>query len=156
MKIGARGKLCKSELFIRLVITIVISHLVLRSQSRFLGSSPPFNTRRNLWNKPSQVAVTSFVETRFEAFKNTHGELSYLNQLVKRYAYFALLSAIRLTVLRCQITPINWNGLFIQIGNHSVSIGTKLCRIQRTVHSVVLVCLQSAWSPGRVVGQSKR
>ena len=69
-------------------------------------------------------------------------------------AYFALLPAIRLTVLGCQTTSINWNGLFIQIGDHSVSIATKLCRIQLTVPRVVPVCLLSAWSPGRVVGPS--
>ena len=75
-----------TELFIRLVITIVISHLVLvGSQSRLLGPPPLCNTKKSFRiNRPSQVAVNSFVETWFEAFKNTHWELSFLNQLVKR------------------------------------------------------------------------
>ena len=37
-----------------------------------------------------------------------------------------------------------------------MSIATKLCKIQLTVHRVVLVCLPSACSAGRVVGLSKR
>ena len=44
VKIG--GKLCKSELFMRLVVIIVISHLVLGCSS-FFGFFPSVVTQRN-------------------------------------------------------------------------------------------------------------
>ena len=46
VKIGSCCKLCKSELFVRLVVIIVTSHLVLGSSS-FLGFFPSVVTQRN-------------------------------------------------------------------------------------------------------------
>ena len=73
--------------YLRLVIIIVISHLVLGSSAffLFLVSSLSLLHEEILWNKPSQVALTSScVEKRIEPWKDTHWELSYLSQLVKR------------------------------------------------------------------------